>query len=198
MKKVIVLGIVLTMVMVFAAGANAWIIKVGTQNSGQGQISDAGNSTLSLGPVVGPEARYGLYVGNAVTAADPTLLTLKMNPAPQAWYGKVWAVNGYDGKASLKFFAAGATTVAPGTWYLYQGIGEVRGDKVWGAEKVAEGSFLGTVKDYPSATFGYDFALGSQFTLSQLAPGVVPEPGSIVALFSGLAGLAGFGIRRRK
>ncbi|MCX6343877.1 MAG: PEP-CTERM sorting domain-containing protein, partial [Armatimonadetes bacterium] len=88
----------------------------------------------------------------------------------------------------------------PGTWYMYKGIGicnEITHTMGGPVTLMATGVMKTTETTWALSTFGStQFAAGDYITMSRCP--LVPEPGSMVAMLSGLIGLAGFSIRRRK
>lgn len=211
MKKLIGIGIAAMMVMGLGVAANAnYIIKADAVSS----KGDGFKSTLTW--ATGSAANTGYVQGLNPTPIvaglsnnDPTLdpkvaknlvSAFKTKTEPLAWYGTIFGENGYSGDFNVKFYATTSTSYLPtGTWYLYKGIGTVvNGNMTGDVVEVAEGTFSTNVSSYALSTFGYKFANNDVFTLSTAKVAAVPEPGSIVAMLSGLVGLAGFGIRRKK
>ena len=86
----------------------------------------------------------------------------------------------------------------PGTAMLSEGgnlkvwLQDIEGNVIWEVPYETSGSITTPVF---STTFAYD---GTSIPLQLVASADVPEPGSMLAMFSGLVGLVGFGIRRRK
>ncbi|MEN6356767.1 MAG: PEP-CTERM sorting domain-containing protein [Armatimonadota bacterium] len=204
MKKIMVLAIVAMMVMVFAASANAYLIRAQGANATGGASSVAGSlggseataAFTPLGAAVSAEATYAVFSNN--DPVNGTLgHTLKFTTSPVAWYGTVVGRGGYTGDIYLRFFSTTtASKLAGGTWYLYKGIQTVVDGKVK-AEALDSGKFATTESSWATSTFGSKFQSGDNWTLTQGIPDV-PEPGSMLAMMSGLVGLVGFGIRRRK
>jgi hypothetical protein len=188
MKKVIVLGIVLTMVM--AASANAYVLQAvtGAASDGLGgmptiTLSDTG--TAKAAPLeVNPGVNSEVY---STTGAD----RLKVHTVVGAtkWNLVVAAgPNWSKGDILLKLWSPNLGTADPkGNWKISKG-----------AETLYTGTFFAKTGTAAAPTFSKVFAYsGTPIALTfEVAP--VPEPGSMVAMFSGLIGLAGFGIRRRK
>jgi len=96
--------------------------------------------------------------------------------------------------------------------YLGDADGNKVGDAIWeykagtnGATWTGAGGIVGTANSTSAANayFQQSFTLGAADNAGAaykyfVLEATVPEPGSMVALFSGLIGLVGFGIRRRK
>jgi len=196
MKKVIVLGIVLTMVMAFAAGANAFIIKISSASSDgaamsyAGQVSNEQNTFSPLLPAQGAEATYAVYEGNVPGGALGHTVKIIDNSGKYTYFGEVDARSGYNGSFDLRFFSTtSATKLAAGDWYLY------KGHDLKTATLLDQATFKTAESTWATSTFGAVLANGDKWMLTNQA---VPEPGSIVAILSGLAGLVGFGVRRKK
>ncbi|MHB9036461.1 MAG: PEP-CTERM sorting domain-containing protein [Armatimonadota bacterium] len=210
MKKLIVMGIVLTMVMGLAAAASAgYIIKVEAQNAldttQKSSIQFATNATANT-PYVAPLSPTPQVVAfsnnNSAleqVAGNYVVAYKTLGAEPLAWYGKVFGAAGYNGVLDVRLTSAtSASVLAPGTWYLYKGLGTVTGDRMsLDVLKVDTGVLKTTESTWAASTFGALFTSGDTFTISKFDQ-VVPEPGSMVAMLSGLVGLVGFGIRRRK
>ncbi|MGI6294963.1 MAG: PEP-CTERM sorting domain-containing protein [Armatimonadota bacterium] len=217
MKKLIVLGIIATMVMGLAAAAsaqdidNSWTVQLRAANAlGVG----AGNLSLGVKPTAidayttagAEDGAYGPYTGvpgtivSAIMPAD-TRVNKDMRAPLQANETKSWdilmfAVGGAPQNMTLSCWvqAGPPNTLEPGgnlrVWL------EHNGEEIWEAPFGKTGSMTN-----PDATFSYYYdGTPLAFTLyaSTVAPVEVPEPGSMLAMFSGLVGLVGFGIRRRK
>jgi len=200
MKKLIVMVALTAMVMGLACGAQAYMFKTVVNTTAGGTIN-----TLTLGdPGAGANGTWTQPAGTTwLAAVAPTgnvdggawLVTSYIRPtAPNTWNFAIFAGSTYSGNAKIEFFCSnlgGATATGSSAnngkkWVLKQGNTEIFNNFV-----TATGSSTSNLATYT-------FAPGSissptWFTLSQ-----VPEPGSMVAMASGLVGLLGFGIRRRK
>jgi len=219
MKKLIVLGIVATMVMGFAVVAQAaydtdWVIniKAATDAAGTAAASTTGlrargiytdpkaaedtvappagaapivfvYSTIGAdnlvndfrGSFTGTEKVWNLTVGNARYGTAPeTVYLFGWNPANTS-------VVTYN-----DFLPLGSETIT-----LYNAPGGVRGTVAWSVSGLVNGN--GGSADANTWKSG-PIAMGSQYQLVV----TVPEPGSMLAMLSGLVGLAGFAIRRKR
>ncbi len=201
MKKLIVMGIVAVMVMAVAGGASAanWIWFLHAENElHQAQLVDAtfGQMTPGTGMTNNnyPPAANVLVALSYTANANGAYLnkdyraTVEM---PATYDVFLIAGSSYaDSKMYLKGWAPSATFQEKSTWYLTSEDGKTT---YWsGAVPVATSSSLAPVLyAFDTSTTGIRLKLTT-------ATAVVPEPGSMVALFSGLVGLVGYGIRRRK
>jgi len=209
MKKLFVLGIVLAMVMGLAAMAGAYEMFVGVKGAdGTGQLIDVGDYQGA-----GFDAGWNPGNGAQVTAAvqqtgGSTDLTAAFDPnhvSSTAWDIYVWGV-GADAGATASIYVifsddgtiAGGSSAKGNDWNL----------NVVGGASYAAGA-LTLDANYPpnitdgnkvisSLTVGASRASAVELQLVEGAPVTTPEPGSLVALFSGMVGLVGYGIRRRK
>jgi len=220
MKKLIVLGIVVTMVMGFAAMASAappasWAVQLRATLSGlsagnatfgtkatTGDVFSGTDGDAAYSPASGTWAEIYSSVADAssvvqlaktdykapLTAANDSLAT-----------AKVW---------NLGIIASGAGTVSLIGWIpsslkiadtklvvdLYQG------SQLLYAFNDVQKTGTSTAPNLTAITFNYDGQNPVALKLVAFEGGtpILPEPGSLVALFSGLVGLVGFGIRRRK
>lgn len=204
MKKVIVIACVAVMLLtVIAGGASAWIIKVQAAAGSTVATITTDQDNVSSQPGKGstPELRVGVYAGNNPSSVDadgnPTASLIGIKAGANAWYGKIFQYNGYDGSIDFRLWTVSATKAAPGDWYIYKGI--IADPVKPGVQYLAKGTFAETsvynkYTDGPVSLRTTGLAIGDQFTITNVSP--VPEPSSIIAVLSGLVGLVG--IRRRK
>ncbi len=231
MKKLIVIGIVVAMVMGMAVAANAQFtpndkVLVGIKAAVDGIGMSAGTFGTQVGAIddydTNDKGLPSATAGSAEiictdlpangTVADGRFYVDKRAPLDDYSQIKVW-----DLKASLNTVPAGGDIVLTG-WMISSGKitspdfygGLYAGS--WTAQEIKSGAAdtsliwqLPTDGTYGSASSpqftsdGYHVSgTGSQMFTLCLGTIDVPEPGSMVALFSGLVGLIGFGIRRRK
>jgi len=119
-------------------------------------------------------------------------------------YLAVWAVNDYGGGANFDIrFWLGQTNTTGGVSakplsvkVVYDPVGDMEGT-ILGTAPITTGGSQAAPKvkfNLPVAKTADPLSAGSTYIL-ELS---VPEPGSMIAMLSGLVGLVGFGIRRRK
>ncbi len=216
MKKLFVLGIIAVMVMGMAVSANAaidslWMMQLRAYN---GAATPIAWSTLTLGTKVGASDGYTTTSSEDAIAANPTgtpgmlvsnivanQLTSKDVRSPLAkGETKVWDllmyVVGDTSNQNIRldgWMAANANQLNEST----DGDPNItltlmQGDTVlWAVPYNTSGS-----QSVPTFTTQIAYT-GTPIALKLVAQ-TVPEPGSMVALMSGLVGLVGFGIRRKK
>lgn len=243
MKKLIVIGIVVAMVMGFAAIAMAAdftpddaftiYLKASTDTLGltgaaQAQAGFRTNATNSTGTISAgwdggtPEVEWYDATHALPTSYVPSstrygkdLVGTTAQPAPGTspsplfvWNFKAYApaLAGTNWYVTTYFIAGVATQWdAPAGYKL--SLTEWTGDPTNGLSAAVAGSeydftstagTLNTVDGgFGGAFHQYTITTGTQYFQLALTP-AIPEPGSLVALFSGLVGLVGYGIRRRK
>ena len=203
MKKLIVIACLVTMVMGLAGAAGAYVIQ-GTSTVTPGTtwlISTAADNVAS--PVTNPAGNqtwFALPGDNnwSGTGADGGLFYRKFQKttAPAKWTLMAFVD---DATASptmtVKIYGSSATNIADivgQTWALWNketGAELARG--IWASTSLAASPLI-------TYTFANTAGMVGQENALALSLGAVPEPGSMVAMLSGLVGLAGFGIRRRK
>jgi hypothetical protein len=210
MKKLFVLGIVLTMVMGFAAVAGAYELFIGVTGSadGTGALLDVGDYQASGFNAGVPGNAAANYVTAAVNeTGSTTAWSAAFDPTHAAstpWDIFVWGV-GTDAGTTARInvilsddgnLGFGGTVVKNNDWKL----------NIVGGTSFDCGT-LALVADYPPSRSQGNIVIAQLVLGTAAAPthlqlveggAVVPEPGSLVALFSGLVGLVGYGIRRRK
>jgi len=220
MKKLIVMGIVAMMVMGLAVAASAaidtdWIVQFRAQNgtTSQGTITigtkatgavDAYNPPTEDSQFPSPTAGYAeISITNGATTRINKDYRAPITAANAGRANaKVWdlvlTINGAASGNVALFGWIAATGKVDGTETiveLYRGA-----ELLWTAAPGASGT--STAPNFNAAKAN-NFVFDGQSIPLQLrcyTPGgpIVPEPGSMVAMFSGLVGLAGFAIRRRK
>jgi|GEM_PF-1508588 len=238
MKKLIVIGIVVAMVMGMAVSAmaidNDWLVsfRVSTESAGKTGASSAvfgvksaagdtiskftGIANLASSPeinyydathpyptdygVIGNRYYVAKFGGAPITGSNTIDWVFRAAGAA----GSTIYVNGwnYTGAAStldadpgfsLKLYEATADGVKVGAavWEFRPGVVSAWSSN--GLSGTANVDFF--QKQY---TLGSADSAGGAYKYFVLEAAPIPEPGSMVALFSGLVGLVGFGIRRRK
>lgn len=216
MKKLIVLGIIATMVMGMAVAASAalddtWILQMKASYVSNGQ----GSGTVTVGTKPGSIDGIGSEDKTlAPTNGEKAMMFTDLQPrsntdyrAPlvvgetKTWNLNIWTNEGSAGEISLSGWiaTAGNGSILPSTdgdpdilLQLFHGS-----TLVWTAP-INESS----TSTNPMFSYTFNYGGGNLTTAGEafyvVASTIVPEPGSMVALFSGLVGLVGFGIRRRK
>jgi len=238
MKKLIVLGIVLTMVLAFAAGAMAqtliqsnWALDLKAVSQGStpcnlvfacGTVSGAsdawnpvtdsndGNqnppSSGATGVITDDQGSTGNLVG-----AD-TRAPLTQAGQTKTWNMEVYAVNASEAQIGATMVVTGwipsGETLYSGTntpitglniQVIYNGVTEYS-EPTFTSSNPSSTSSTGRGKStVPVFSFTVPCTAGAAGTFQVVASvPQVPEPGSLVALFSGFVGLVGYGVRRRK
>jgi hypothetical protein len=219
MKKLFVLGLVGLMVMGLAAMAGAYAISIGVVGNGalgSGQVDFGdyqaaadGNAPASF-PPSGGFLGAAAYIGVTPYIADYDPAHLSTT----AWDFYVWNGNGSWAGTSAKLYAFvqdnlgsgnngwGGTATTLTNWY----VKDVTASVTYGP--ITFTGLANTSNDYKDAKAYLVSAsipvgagsgtAGEHFQIYQGTALTTPEPGSLVAMFSGLVGLVGYGIRRRK
>jgi hypothetical protein len=215
MKKLFVLGMVALMVMGMAVMAHGYAVSVtavapGAASAYELDLGDyatpaAGDSPYNAGEgtinICSPDAR-----GDEVIATDLNHAATGTSPnySVAPWYFYVWS-SGPTANNSLTAFLTD-----DGTAGIYGG--SVCGLNKWVVTDVTKGTTVATFNFTGLADTSFDYTDANAFSLGNVTVGTsrataeefsikevgTPEPGSMVALFSGLVGLVGYGIRRRK
>lgn len=138
--------------------------------------------------------KSGLYKMNYDGPDDPKKFILA------AWCGSDYAESTFK----VKLWGSGTTTLPTGDWKLNKLYDPISNE--WGKTELAA-NFVkvtaGTTTDpwvtvtLPVFKAADPMPYGKGYIL-ELTNVPIPEPGSMVAMLSGLVGLVGFGIRRRK
>jgi len=218
--KRIAMVCLLVMVVAGAASAAPYIWKTNatdTVGANAGVNVSVGVKTVSTTPIDQTfDTSNAAYMASVVYtgALDASLVKTNLyntqytTAAATTWILQAWAGSQYESASmDIRIWAATAATTKPtGTWTLYKLFDPISG--VWGRESlgvVPIAASAGTqiapwfkvnlpVSGNAKTPTPMDYGKGYILELSS----VVPEPGSMVAMLSGLVGLVGFGIRRRR
>ena len=220
MKKLIVIVCMVTMVMGLALVASAaaldavWNvnIKIGNSTLAKGYTFNAGTTATSVDAFVGGEdgelpppssGKDAVSIFGTDTAGK-SLIADKRGAITAGelivWHITIAKQESYaDPNIYLRAWNATGTSNDIDDDAAFP----VKLYNVTGGTKTLLWEFLPTVNGSSTSTAAgskLDIVLGSSANTYnlQLEAGVVPEPGSIVAMLSGLVGLVGYGVRRRK
>lgn len=219
MKKLIVIGIVAAMVMGLAVAASAftandtWYVQMRAENAGvcQGAITMGTKPGASDGYV---QVEDTGFPGATSGAGEIIITDLGAPGIPDGRCNKdvrapmlvnqvkVWNLLAYiNGQASgtltIKAWVPSTAKITSPDFYvaLYDRVVTAENYKsvnpVWVAPHNASGS--SSAPQYTAVV-----PVNGQLQYTLLCSTEIPEPGSMVAVLSGLVGLVGFGIRRRK
>ncbi len=210
MKKIIVLGLVLAMVMGLAAMASAsetdWVVLLRAGNlSGTSWVGSAAMNTygVTTSALSGSYADAGAAtwvsttIGFYTTDTSYVYGTRKYQSCDTekkvyTWNLKLKAGDSWSPTTTFNLYYASPVALPGGDWKLTLSNGETT--YVLPNPPTNGGT---TASFYTFAT-GLTMNPGESAWTLTMEESVVPEPGSMLAMLSGLVGLAGFGIRRRK
>lgn len=215
MKKVIALSVVMLLACAVMASADAtdWSIYIQSSLAGVDSLAGASIGTLT-GATDGYDAA-GFFDGSVLEQGDlPPLVGKNVVVKPNAegwvndyrspyaagtktWELAVYSAGGYTGVINLD--------VALDNIIGYSGTNDLGMDLNLPANFDLSFSWVGGSQSYAAGTAPATFTLtglangtaGSPTILTVTAGPVIPEPGSMLALGSGIIGLVGFAIRRR-
>jgi hypothetical protein len=208
MKKLMVIACVLTMVMALAAAAGAYTIQGGpTANSGGSfMISTANdNAPTPINDTVSVQtwlALAGNQDWNGASGGAGALNLRMFDTTPPALWTLAAYVESATQNPTLTITIYGANgllaDVAGKTWELRnKATGALLDDVVWSTTMISSAT-AGLTYTFTDTSGMVGAANAVALTLGEKQGPVVPEPGSMVAMLSGLVGFVGFGIRRRK
>lgn len=240
MRKLIVLGIVVTMVMGLAVAASAAFVQDtewnvffslnnGVRNTITSQYGAAGadvkvgnnpvpgtvsGSTFATSTIAVVRDMSSAGAGFGLTSNLKTALVQTAVVQTQEWTNiELWANSGFV-SPSLKLMMWGTlidgngpdspalslvcTQAVAGSGFT---VNQVVFNSLANSTKIAPGQTIDLtpyIATYKTGSSGSPIATFKLVATTPALPVITPEPGSMVALFSGLVGLLGFGIRRRK
>jgi hypothetical protein len=245
MKKLIMLGILVTMLMGMALGAQAaingkWVINVDATQDALATVGQAAGAfgfstrttdqvTYQGGAGYDPTTAeidfdsctaYATTYNGIVDRADSMKLGTTNPDLPSATNTVTWIVQGTNNNADTPMYITAWNlstnnsviapglgysitmsevttplngTVVPGSTYTFTNGTTVAAPATYGTSGLAGNWATWTIPAGINNVAYFEIVAGPVS-----APTTTPEPGSIVALFSGLVGLVGYGIRRRK
>jgi len=215
MKRIAMLMVVMAMAIAAPASAGYLLYANSTDTVGANYgssvtLSNNANMLADQAFVI-PTNAYAMaltYTGDVNTGADfakvRLLKTYMQLAPPSSWILAVNAGIDYAAATQDVRFWAGSGLSTTGTWYvnkLYDPIANVWGKTEMGSFDATggNGSQLAPLFKVNVPAFKTSAPAGALngyiFEITQIP---IPEPGSMVAMLSGLVGLVGFGIRRRR
>jgi len=219
MKKV---ALVCALLFVVAASASAapYIWKLnGTDSTGgnYGGLVNVGVKTVSTTPVDQTyDTANAAYVASVVYtgALDTTMVKTNLyasnytnNTDPkkwilEAWCGNSWNTSTQGANFDLRIWASTSSSTKPSTGWklykLYDPISNAWGHTDLGAVPVATSAGTQDSPWFTTSLPVYKTSTPTEYGKGYILELSIPEPGSMVAMLSGLVGLVGFGIRRRR
>lgn len=213
MKKVLVMCILMALVVAGSASAN-YIWKFAATNDAGGNFGTApqwgtvSTSTANQSWTVSSAAYAAIVllddVANPGTSTKSKLLSKDLSATDRSKvYIQVWGADAYtpntiDFRMWVSLDMDPAPKAAPmKVKCIYDPLGTLTGQTLLSNVSTALGSQDAPKGKTSLATYrtSTPFAAGNGYILEV---STVPEPGSMIAMLSGLVGLVGFGIRRRK
>lgn len=223
MKKFVVLGVVTALALALACSAQAadpdpqWLVNIRAENS----AGTASVTSISCGTKTGAIDAYTTVGsedaaqpagsgarGMITTDASTEVLVVKDRRAPllpcpssKTWYLTAWLLNSSGnmvaGNVTLKYWVNGAANewIDIATYCPLLTVEVKKGTDVLFTYPRGSTGLGSATSPLDSDVVVFD---GSHPVELQLVATCVPEPGSMLALMSGLVGLAGLAIRRRR
>lgn len=182
-----------------AAGTNGSSVGFGVMSTPGVTPANPGGSFAAVASLV--------YTGGLDGSLVKTALYSKnwvADPGPSVWILQAWGGSDFAGDVlSVRIWASTASTTKPAAgWNLYKLYDPITQE--WGKTKLNTQPLMATSSgnltnpwfkaDLPAFKTGTPLGAGQGYILAM----EIPEPGSMVAMLSGLVGLVGFGIRRRR
>lgn len=204
MRKLIVMGIVAAMVMGLGVAASAYTINANTTAHSASMVTVSSvnnNAPTAITNSPGDQTWFMLpgAAGSNTGTAGSLYYRMYKNPAPAVWTFKVFVENATtDPSLTVNVWGAAAaqiTDLVGKTWALKNGT-SVLASGTWTAAMIDSAH---PVLTYTWASTANMVGEGAAMTVTlgeYVTDVITPEPGSILAVLTGLVGL--IGIRRRK
>ncbi len=181
------------------AGGSGVYTFFGVQSAGIGTTNIAANSSQAAVGSLG----YSGELGAGMVKTGLFAKSFVAAPGPAAYILQAWAGTDYVGDViNIRVWAnTTATTLPSAGWALYKLYDPITQE--WGKTKLGTIPVAATAGSIASPWFKVDvpvFRTGNPLGAGQgyILSMEIPEPGSVVAVLSGLVGLVGFGIRRKR
>jgi len=208
MKRLIVLGIVAVMVLAasaaFATMDTAWVVQLRVADANNGAAATAGQfgfGAAATAKVTIQTTQVGIICPDAGGTPPDWYKDVRVAPSPganvtwnlivragTAFAGSTFTLSAWNPTGTAYDIDATLADAAPGCKIqLYQGD-----QLLYQFDPAKNGTSAA-----PQWSQSFSIAAGQEVSGFRLCY-IVPEPGSMVAMLSGLIGLVGFGIRRRK